>query len=367
MLTLIPLEYYTAVYYYFLLVIVFLVLLYTQLSAFDSRFESNRKFFKILGSVTFIFVIFYMGLRPISGYYFGDMSTYNKTFEDLKFFGVTTAIPKNDIIFYYYMFVTSKIMEAGGFFLLTTFIYTVPIFIVSKKIFGKYWFYLFLMFVTSFSFWAYGTNGLRNGLATSVFLLVYSYRRLSLRLLILLVACHIHSSMIIPTVAYIIALVIHRPILLFYGWILTIPLSLFSGGFFQSLFSGFFSDDRTSYLTEGNINGDDFSSTGFRWDFILYSAVAVLIGYYFIYKKHYQNRLYHLIYGTYLVANAFWILVIKANFSNRFAYLSWFIMPLVILYPLLEQPKTKHNHQLVGYAISLYFSFTLFMFIKSGA
>lgn len=365
MLTLIPLEHYTDIYYYFLLVIVLLILLYTQVSAFDSRFESNRKFFKILGSITFLFVIFYMGLRPISGRYFGDMSTYNNSFELMEIYG-GTEITNRDILFSYYMLAVSKITNSEGFFLLTAFLYIIPIFIVSKKLFHKYWFYSFLMFITSFSFWVYGTNGLRNGLATSFFLLVFTTRSFVLRLLILCLAMSIHSSMMIPIVAYILTLICRKTILLFYSWFLAIPLSLVAGAFFQNLFASLVSDDRTTYLTEGNINGDGFSSIGFRWDFIIYSSVAVFIGYYFIFKKHYTDKLYSLIYGTYLVSNIVWILVIKANFSNRFAYLSWFLMPLVIIYPLLQRRENKSAHKVVGYSISLYFSFTFFMFLIYG-
>ncbi len=364
MFNLIPLEHYTSIYYYALLMIVLLMFLYTQLTVFDSKYESNKIFIKILALTTFPFVFIYMGARPLSGRYFGDMSTYNQIFEALKSFG-STALPENDVFFYQYMLATSKVVESEGFFLLTAFFYTLPLYIVSKKLFKKYWFYSFLLFVTSLSFWSYGTNGIRNGLATSIFLLVFSTRNLTLRILILLLAVNIHSSMLIPTLGYLITLIVSRTKLLLYGWCLAIPVSLVGGGFFQSLFANMYNDDRTSYLTEGNLNNDVFSSNGFRWDFVAYSAIAVIVGYYFIYRKHYTDKIYHVIYGTYLIANALWILVIKANFSNRFAYLSWFIMPLVVIYPLLNQPKTKQNHQLVGYSILLYFFFTFFMFNSS--
>lgn len=57
--------------------IVLLMFLYTQLTVFDSKYESNKIFIKILALTTFPFVFIYMGARPLSGRYFGDMSTYN--------------------------------------------------------------------------------------------------------------------------------------------------------------------------------------------------------------------------------------------------------------------------------------------------
>ena len=49
--------------------------------------------------------------------------------------------------------------------------------------------------------------------------------------------------------------------------------------------------------------------------------------------------------NTYLLANALWVLVIQTSFSNRFAYLSWFMMPWVLLYPfvpgkIIDRPRT---------------------------
>ncbi|HMQ45454.1 MAG TPA: EpsG family protein, partial [Mariniflexile sp.] len=64
---------------------------------------------------------------------------------------------------------------------------------------------------------------------------------------------------------------------------------------------------------------------------------------------------------TYLICNGFWILVIKANYSNRFAYLSWFMMALVIVYPFLKQTFFKYQYIILGNVILLYFGFTYFM------
>ena len=122
---------------------------------------------------------------------------------------------------------------------------------------------------------------------------------------------------------------------------LCIPLSLVSGGFWEGLFAGFMADERSSYLTDGNINNDSFSSSGFRWDFLLYSASAVYTAYFFIFKKNFTDQRYNRLVCVYLAANAFWVLVIRANFSNRFAYLSWFMMGIVIVYPFLTNSRSN--------------------------
>ncbi len=130
------------------------------------------------------------------------------------------------------------------------------------------------------------------------------------------------------------------------------------GKFFASLG---FEDERVLYLTHGNIIDDDFSSTGFRWDFLIYSATAVFAGWYFIVKKGFNDKVYVTLFTTYVFANAFWILVIRANFSNRFAYLSWFMMALVIIYPFLKQELIPRQHKVLAKVMLVYVAFTFVM------
>lgn len=115
------------------------------------------------------------------------------------------------------------------------------------------------------------------------------------------------------------------------------------------------------YLVGEAAEGAKFSSTGFRYDFLAYSAAAVYTGWYFIFKKKYNDKIYINLYNTYLICNAFWILVIRANFSNRFAYLSWFMMGLVIIYPFLKKEFFINHHLLVGKVLTVYFLFTYLM------
>ncbi|WBX70732.1 hypothetical protein [Tenacibaculum retecalamus] len=73
-MALIPVEYYTVLYYKFLLFLIVAASLKTLIKGEKSK--SNYNSFLL-----FFIVFLYMGLRPISGAYFGDMSTYNRVFE----------------------------------------------------------------------------------------------------------------------------------------------------------------------------------------------------------------------------------------------------------------------------------------------
>jgi hypothetical protein len=168
--------------------------------------------------------------------------------------------------------------------------------------------------------------------------------------------------MILPLMGYILANKLNVKVkYFFYLWIILIPLSLASGGFWEQLFADFGSgNDRLTYLTD-EVEKERFSGSGFRFDFLIFSALPVAFGYYYVYKKKIFDKVYITILSIYLFSNSFWILVIRANFSNRFAYLSWFLMGIVIIYPLLKIHFLKKQHKKIGFILLAYFAFTFFM------
>lgn len=44
--------------------------------------------------------------------------------------------------------------------------------------------------------------------------------------------------------------------------------------------------------------------------------------------------MYKHLYCTYIIANSVWLLVIGAFFTDRFAYLSWCLSPILLMLPL---------------------------------
>src|SRR5690606_23921976 len=174
-----------------------------------------------------------------------------------------------------------------------------------------------------------------------------------------------HKTLLLPIIAYLITYIYNNPKFFFLGWVICIPLSLAASELWINLFASLgFGDDRlTSYLTgSGNSDGATFASVGFRWDFLFHSAFAVFAGWYFVIKRKYRDSIYNKLLIVYLISNGFWILVIKANFSNRFAYLSWFMMAIVIIYPLLKKQFFKNQHFMIGKVMLAYFSFTYLMY-----
>lgn len=371
MFDLIPASVYVPIYYHFVLAVMLILsgILISSSSLQDPNVKAASQTF---GFSVMVLVIWYMGARPVN-FRFGDMVIYNQGYEHLQR-GGNMNITK-DYLFNYFMIFCSKIMPANLFFLLIDIVYIIPCYLFPKKYFGNYWFYAFFLFIASFSFWSYGTNGLRNGMATAVFIwaLIY-YERRWIMYALFGVSVGLHSSLIIPLAAFFAAKVIKNPKMFFYIWLGAIPLSLIGGGFWTGLFGSIDlgGDTRAAdYLNADAISdlakseGTTFSSTGFRWDFVLYSASAVFAGWYFIIKKKITDTFYIHIWGTFMIANAFWILVIRAAFSNRFAYLSWFLMAPVIIYPFVKYHFSATQNRSLAYVIVGYYLFTYLMFLKS--
>lgn len=356
----IPLEYYAEIYWNIILILVLLAIVHTN--SFVGYESSCLVFNKTATFLSLLFVILYIGFRPISGYYFGDMGTYARRFEYLASGGVVNI--EKDIAFIFFMSKSASLMSVNAFFVVCSLLYVVPIYIAVSRWHPNLAFFAFLVFVGSFSFWSYGTNGIRAGIASSLFICGLSFRKsIGIMSILFLISVLFHKSMLLPLIAFGLTFINNKPLLFIYAWIGSIFLSATMGGFWEQFFASLgFADDRfAGYLTSTEF-AHQFTRLGFRWDFLLYSSIAVVAGAIYIYKYHFEDKLYHQIYNTYLLSNAFWILVIRSSFSNRFAYLSWFLMAIVVIYPLLKKKMLKYQYATIGLVILLYFSFSYVMF-----
>jgi hypothetical protein len=357
--SLIPLEYYTEVFVNALLLITLIVVFHTSA---NTGYENNSRMFNnVAGSLVLVSVILYMGLRPISGYYFADMRTYANYFELVARGG---TLPDKDVGFTVFLTTCAGLMSVKSFFLLCAVLYVIPLYIAVRRWHKDYAFLALLACIGTFSFWGYGTNGIRAGLASSFFICALSYRKLfPIMLMFLLLSISFHKSMMLPLLAFAVTYIYNKPKTYLLGWCAAIILSAVMGGFWESFFAALgFGDVRfAGYLTSTEL-AHQFSSTGFRWDFLLYSSVTVIVGYLYIYKFKFQDKFYHQLYNTYVICNAFWIMVIRASFSNRFAYLSWFLMALVIIYPLLKHKMFRFQYSKIGYVLFFNYLFTYAMY-----
>lgn len=317
-------------------------------------------------SLLFIIII---GFRPISGFYFGDTSNYAHSYY-LYQDGITMYDPDaSEWFFQWLMYSCAKVMDVQRFFLIIEMGYILPMLWACNRLMRNNITLAMLFCFGAFSFFTYGVNGIRNGFACSLVLLAFSFiqgKRIELFIAVLLcvLAYNIHHSTVLPILCMVFSLFYKNTKAVYFFWIVSIFISVVAGGFVESFFAGLGFDDRLEQYLQGTDDDDLFSHTGFRWDFLLYSAMPILLGYYIIFKRRVYDQTYLLLLHTYILSNAFWVMLIRASYSNRFAYLSWFIYPFVLAYPLLKLPIWKDQGNKVGLILMAHVLFTYLMWIR---
>lgn len=342
----------------------------------------------------FIWIIF-LGLRP-AHYLFGDTVTYAHTY-------MVTSPEFGEIDFHKeWLFALFRTWCKSMGFSATTFLFLIELgyvgfmLVAFKKFLWEDTLFAVLFFFSAFSFYVYGVNGIRNGLACSICLAAFAFvikdKNYVVGCALLFAAFAIHKSTLLPIAALVGALsVIKKPKLALIFWLGSIPLSLMAGGPISNFFMGLGFDDRAeAYMSGANAQYGNFSNTGFRWDFLLYSAMPVWLiweaqkkiermreemggvcheeeesGVYGagILADAQSMRIFNILSTIYLLTNAFWVMVIKASFSNRFAYLSWFMYPLIIAYGVVRLHIWDDQDRKAGWILIGHAGFTMFMYL----
>lgn len=326
--------------------------------------------------VVTVIIILFMGLRPNESY-FGDTYMYAHSFNLMQ---NGTAAPSASMggewlwARIMFAFATGS-GDVHAFFLVTDLLYYGLMLLCCWRLFPNNTWLAMLFFIGSFSTYSYGVNGIRNGMACSVVLVAIALAAGGTKperyagLLLSLVAIAIHRSTALPIAALWAAVfIIRHPKQAIYFWVAAIFLSLLVGNRVGDFFASLGFDDRMTSYFQKQYDAKDmaqFSRTGFRWDFLLYSAMPVLFTWYLTVKRNFNDRAFNIIAVTYILANAFWILVIRAAFSNRFAYLSWFMYPLVIAYPLLRFNIWPDQDRKTALILLLFYGFTYLMYLIS--
>lgn len=382
---------------YYWAVFLFCLFLYFNYSGSDNCDKLLKKNSMYPALILTLFLMVYMGLRPVS-HVFGDTVNYAwgyKLANGLAFF----KMDFEEEWLWEFILLTCK---QSGFtvnmwFLIVEIGYLGFVFLGLRKLLHENPWMAMLFFLSAFSTFTFGTNGIRNGLACSMVIFAFAIAankgvgQLIQAGIVMVLAFGIHRSTALPIIAFFVAsYLIKSPKFAIGFWVASIGLSLVLGGFFTNFFMGLGFDDRmTSYATSMEQNKEQFSQTGFRWDFLLYSAMPVWLTWYICKKVDEERALYgetqeeietgvpgagriadahsmrvfYILSTTYMLANSFWVMVNKAAFSNRFAYLSWFMYPVVIAYAVIRLHIWEDQDKKAGLILAAHAGFTLLMYV----
>lgn len=301
---------------------------------------------KRIGLLIVLCLTLYFGTFPYS-LYGGDRFYYVNSF-------INGGVKANtEGVWYVYTQALSPVLNVTAWLILTAFLYCLGFWTYSKRIHPENVVVMMLGFLGFLFFKAYAVNTMRAGLAASCifYALTWRERKIWVHFLILLCAVNIHFSMALPALALVLTNYFKSSKSYFYLWLLCVPLSYVAGDFFQVFFEPYLHDfsfgKTTGYLLEENSQYD----RGFRWDFLFYSMIPVFMAYYYIYKKGVKDVFYESIFNSYLFTNSFWILVIRAGFSDRMAYLSWMFIPILLLYPALKYDIWDNQSKKIAYIL----------------
>lgn len=319
----------------------------------------------LLYCLLFVWIV---GNRPIFGG-FGDTYLYAHQYSLCQAGNyVLPDTQKGDWLFNTLMISCSKVMDVHAFFTIVEAGYIFFALWGLKRIFHNNTWGAWLFFIGAFSFFSYGTNGIRNGLACSIVILAFSFLMADQKwekvvgVAWCLIAISVHKSTLLPCAAMVTSLFVRNPKVSVGLWIFAIALYLVAGNAIADLFASLGFDDRmTSYENSAERYAQEYKS-GFRADFLLYSAMPIWLGYEVLVRKKVESKYFPVLFNTYIFANAFWVMVMGAAYSNRFAYLSWFMYPLVLAYPCLQLDVWgSRQGKVAGNIMLAHIGFTLFM------
>ncbi len=305
----------------------------------------------------------WLGLRPVSSV-FGDTVNYALEYQTMGIRNVHMDWSGEWIWQWLMMGCKAAGLTVNIFFLIIELVYVLTAFFAVKRFIPSDPVLGLVFLMGSLMFFSFGTNGLRNGMACHIVLLAISFLlddKYVAGILLSLAAFGIHRSTALPIAAAAVAILGFRDFrYALVIWIASIFISLVAGGAVENFFAGLEFDNRMNQYV-GIDDMSQFHREGFRWDFLLYSAMPVVMGWYVCIRRKINDNWYKVICMVYCLSNAFWIMVIRSAFSNRFAYLSWFIYPIVIAYPLVNLPIWEDQDRKTGWILLAYVAFTIFM------
>lgn len=394
-MTALPIDPYIVPQIYYWAVFIICLFLYFNYSGSDNCDKLLQKNSMVPALMLTLFLMMYMGLRPIS-FKFGDTINYAAGYYRLT---GTAAFAIDLDKEWLWAFVEVMCKQAGftvsGWFLIIEICYLGFTFIGLRILLKENVWIAMLFFLSAFSTFTYGVNGIRNGCACSMVIWAFAiaanqnFAKLALAGAVLLFAFGVHRSISLPIVAFLAAsYVIKSPKWAIYFWIASIGISLVAGGAVINFFGGLGFDDRMNQYASSEYS-DQFSQTGFRWDFLAYSAMPIWLTWYVTKKAEKERtmygdtleeaetgitgagriadahsmRVFYILATTYILANSFWVMVIKAAFSNRFAYLSWFLYPVVLAYAVIRLHIWPDQDKKAGLILALHAGFTIMMYL----
>jgi len=303
-----------------------------------------RRHFYLHAFVFVLLPLLYFGLRPLD---FGtDTETYISGFQMQKF-EIKNNLPVDsgkDLGFGYFVRICACFLSERGFLLACSTLLMVPLFAAYKRLFGSGALLPFFMLCCCFFFLQYGVNIMRAGIAYSFFLLCISSKSRWEKLVWVALAVGFHASVLLPVAVWFMLSVMKKwkTVYSLIIWLACLALVIYDINFFTGLLGvlnlGALTDRAMSYAVATWIE----YNTGFRTDFVLFSTLPIAMGLWFE-KKSYGDAFSSRILNAYIILNAIFLLTMGIPYSDRYAVLSWSLIPIIYSYPAINHPSRRNR------------------------
>lgn len=307
-----------------------------------------------------VFVVGFIVFFPAG--YGSDKERYLYLFRNI----FSTTFDK-DLGWVFYTYLVRSITNSSNlFFLLTAFIYSFGYYLFLKKIVPTHsLFYILIATFGSLGFFGYGVNTIRAGIALSLFMIAFVYRQKILVFIVIsIIAVFIHKSILILLAAFVLTKYVSKYKWFIGLWLLFLVFSIANIDVLSKFIQANFSTVDVRVVEYLGSETNELYKSGFRYDFLLYSIIPIIFGYYYLNKLKFKSSIYLRLYNIYLIVNAFWLLVIRIPFTDRFAYLSWFLFPLLLLYPLFFIKNIKNRKRKIAIIMLGIVSINFILLIK---
>lgn len=285
-------------------------------------------------SINYYWSVFYAFSTALI-YGFGDIVKDKLAYSNLYITGFDDVA--KDIGWVVYSNIIKNILGDNVYlyFTITALLYCGSYLYFGKVIFGGKKAFTFIVLATGLlGFASYGCNTLRQGLALSSFLVAFALKKRNIQYLLFLISITLHISLVLLIGSCFITSKFDNTKKYISVWIICFILSAL-GFNLISYFSSLGGADYRfiEYSLGAESARDSIFSVGFRLDFILYSLIPLIYASYLKYKCKIIDVFYNRVLNLYICVNSIWLLIIRLPYTDRFAYLSWFLIPILLYYP----------------------------------
>lgn len=321
---------------------IFLIIITKQNTVINNKY--NAYF------ITVCLFIYVSILLIISENNTSDMEIYVREFTKYSNHSLieTLDITNKEYLFTLFQWLTSKISTNPQFFFVSIWLFfgSILLFSLNKIFNARQLLIIFFSYLNYFIFFPYITNTVRQGFAIAILMyavcILISNKKSKLFYVSIFVAPFFHSSSIPLSVALLLLRNFNLNLnTLLVIWILS--AITFVTDMNELLFGSFskYIPEIEAYTSASVL--ERYTGGVNRLDFLVFSLFWIVLSLIAWKKLTKTSFEYATLIKIYLLFNIYFLLFGFIGFSDRIATYSWFLVPILIWYPVLKQTTQKYN------------------------